>query len=360
MRNHVAATALFCVFASQAYAAEAFTDAPKLLKQPDTWFMTEEGTKALANVVTWQNPDGGWYKHYDVMVPRPDPLPSGTDWFGGKGWEVSSTIDNAATYTELMLLARGIRLADKPEYHTAFDRGLDYLIASQYPNGGIPQRFKLPKNYGRMITFNDDAMTNVLKLFKDVVDGKGDFAFTTAEQKSKAKAAFEKGVDCVVKCQIVINGKPTVWCQQHDPQTLAPTGARAFELPSLASTESATLVMLLMDIDSPTSAVKRSIDSAVAWFEANKIPGKKWAFVDGPQYEGGRDRLLLDDPSAKGVWARFTDIDSGKPFFVARDGLKHWDVTAISRERRVGYAWYSVSPQKVLDRFAKWKAKNES
>ena len=349
---------LFCVFASNAFAAEAFVDSPKLLKQPDEWFKSDAGQKAMANVVSWQNADGGWYKHYDTSLARPDPLPSGPDWFGGKGWEASSTIDNAATYTEIRLLARGIRLADKPEYHAAVDRGLDYLIASQYPNGGIPQRFKLPKNYGRMITFNDDAMANVLRLFKDVAEAKADFAFATDAQKAKAKAAFDKGVDCVVKCQIVVNGRPTIWCQQHDPETLAATGARAFELPSLSSSESATVTMLLMEIESPSPAVKDAIESAVAWFEANKITGKKWTFVEGPQYEGGRDRLLLDDPAATGVWPRFTDIESGKPMFVARDGLKHWDVNEISRERRVGYAWYSVAPQKVLDACAKWKAKH--
>lgn len=341
-------------------AADMKFEPSKLTQRSDEWFKSEEGQTILANLVSWQNADGGWYKHYDIEHPRPDPLPTDPQWFGGQAWTASSTIDNAATYSELRALARAIRLNDKPEYHKAFDRGLAYLESAQYPNGGIPQRYKLPNNYGRMITFNDDAMTNVMKLLQEIAAGQGDFSFATDEQKSRAKKSFDKGIDCIVKAQIKhSDGVKTVWCQQHDPATLAPTGARAYELPSACSSESANIVMLLMSLPNPSAEVKQSIDSAIAWFEKVKISGKRWGFVTGPQYQGGKDRIITDDPSAPPLWARYYDLETDKPFFVGRDGVKHDTVDPVGRERRVGYAWYSISPQKAIDYYnKKWKPAN--
>ena len=348
-----------CLTSTWAAAADVKFEPSKLTQRPDDWFKSNEGQTILANIVGWQNEDGGWYKHYDVEHPRPNPLPTDPQWFGGQGWTASSTIDNAATYSELRALARAIRLADKPEYHKAFDRGLDYLIASQYPNGGFPQRFKLPNNYGRMITFNDDAMTNVMKLMQDIAAGDSDFAFVSPETKTKAQKSFDKSIECVLNCQITTNGKKTIWCQQHDPVTFAPTGARAFELPAATSSESANIVMLLMSLDHPSPRVKAAVDSAIAWFEETKITGKRWGFVTGPQYEGGKDRIITDDPSAPPLWARFYDIETNKPFFVSRDGIKRETVDHVTRERRIGYAWYSISPQKAIDQYnKKWKPAN--
>ena len=39
--------------------------------------------------------------------------------------------------------------------------------------------------------------------------------------------AFRRGMDCILKCQVVIDGSPTVWCAQHDEITLAPAMGRS-------------------------------------------------------------------------------------------------------------------------------------
>jgi len=50
-------------------------DVNDLLKQPDSWFATPQGQKRIDNIISWQNPNGGWWKKYDDTHPRPAILP---------------------------------------------------------------------------------------------------------------------------------------------------------------------------------------------------------------------------------------------------------------------------------------------
>ncbi len=70
----------------------------------------------------------------------------------------------------------------------------------------------------------------------------GETPFVPAATRQRAKAAFAKGLAIILKTQIVVDGKKTVWCQQHDELTLAPMSARNYEMPSLVSDESSTLL----------------------------------------------------------------------------------------------------------------------
>ena len=54
----------------------------------------------------------------------------------------------------------------------------------------------------------------------------------------------------------------------------------------------------------------------------------------------GDDKVVVQDPNASPLWARFYDIDRQIPLFSDRDSSVHYDVSEISKERRTGYAWY--------------------
>jgi PelA/Pel-15E family pectate lyase len=336
----------------------------KLVDQPDEWFRIDEARRVVDNIVTWQNANGGWWKAYDLRQPRPAQPAPGADKKdvppadANNVWQNTSTFDNGATYSELRILARAHRVTGEPKYKQSFDRGLKFVSDAQYPNGGWPQRFPLEDNYGRHVTFNDNAMTSVMAVLRDVAAGKPDFAFVSEDDRKRAKESFDRGVECILACQIKVNGKPTVWCQQHDAETLAPTRARAYELPSLCSAESADIVMLLMRLDQPDARVRGAIDAAANWFERSKITGKRFETVTGPQYEEGKDKVLVDDPFAPPLWARFYDIETNKPFFVGRDGVPRASVDQISHERRKNYAWFNTSGTKVAKAYAEWKKRN--
>jgi hypothetical protein len=64
-----------------------------------------------------------------------------------------------------------------------------------------------------------------------VVARKPEFAFLGDAERARARQAIDKGVECILKTQVVQEGKLTVWCAQHDERTLAPAKARAYERP---------------------------------------------------------------------------------------------------------------------------------
>ena len=216
----------------------------------------------------------------------------------------------------------------------------------------------VPKDYGRHITYNDDAMIGVMRVLRDVADAKPDFAWLREDERRQAQAAVAKGIDCILATQIKVDGKPTVWCQQHDEVTLAPAKARSYELPSFCSTESAGITLFLMDIRNPDERIRQAIHGAANWFEAHKIEGKRLERLDGPQHELGKQRNLIDDPTAKPIWARFYDLETHKPYFCDRDGVKLDSFEKLGHERRVNYAWFNDRGNRVLDRYAEWQKEN--
>lgn len=325
--------------------ASARADVRPLLEAPDDWFTSEEGRRVLDNVLGRQQPSGGWWKNYDPH----EPVPSGDAPHDGR-----STFDNHATTTELRLLARAFTVTQRPAYRKAFDRALAMILDAQYDNGGWPQQFPLPDGYGRHITFNDGVMVHVLELLRDVAGAEADFAFVSREQRDRSSAAFERGIECILDTQVRIGGKRAVWCQQHDAQTLEPASARSYELPSLSGAESAEIILLLMDLPDPQPRVIEAIQSAAGWFEESRLTGIRLGRVEHAGTDAGYDLQVVDDPSAQPLWARFYDLETGRPFFCGRDGEKKWSLAEIEHERRVGYAWYGTWGRQVLERYPGW------
>ncbi|HEV2294929.1 MAG TPA: pectate lyase [Tepidisphaeraceae bacterium] len=337
-------------------------DISDFAKQPDEWFTSDQGRRVLDNVITWQNPNGGWWKAYDPNQPKPgSAAPKKDARFPAQDQNLSgqvSTFDNKATWSELRLLGRAYTLTKGPKYKEAFDRGIKFVLAAQYDNGGWPQRFPLEDNYGRHITYNDESMVEVMRLVRDVAAGKEPFAFVDEATREKARQAFDKGVECILNTQIKVDGKPTVWCAQHDEKTLAPTKARAYELPSFSGGESASIAMLLMEIEKPSERVKQAIKGAVEWYEKSKLTGIREERRPNKDSPRGYDVIVVSDPNAPPLWARFYDLETGKPFFVGRDGVKKDSLAEIELERRAGYAWLRPWGEKVLKAYPKWAEKH--
>jgi PelA/Pel-15E family pectate lyase len=328
----------------------------RYIDRPDSFFLSSEGKQFVDNLVGWQNPNGGWFKNISYLNPRPAVLEdnpnSGPPGDDDKVWHQVSTFDNGCTYSEMRVLARAYRVLKEPKYRAAFDRALDYCLAAQYPNGGWPQRYPLQDNYGARITFNDGAMTGVMAVLRDIFEQQPDFVFCTDAQRRQAKEAFDRGVDCILRCQFVRNGKLTVWAQQHDEHTFAPAGGRAFELAGLTANESADILELLEGIKQPDERIRNSIEAAHAWYESSKILGKRISFVQGI------GRTMVDDPTAPPLWARFYDPQTNQPFVAGRDGVARARLDQILPERRNGYSWFSTaSGRKAEDDYQDWKAR---
>jgi pectate lyase len=307
------------------------------LNKDDAWFASERGKEILENVLSWQDDYGGWPKNEDIDIIK----------FTGARTELRGTFDNGATTGEMRMLARGFRVNGDERYKTAFLKALDMILEAQYPTGGWPQYFPLRKGYYSHITFNDGAMVRLMELL-DEIGKQPDYAFVGNERRAAAKAAFDKGVECILNCQIRINGKLTVWCAQHDAADLSPRPARSYELVSLSGGESAGILRLLMNIDNPSPRMAEAIAAGVQWYRDSEVHGLKIQWVDGKL-------KALPDANAKPLWGRFYEISTNRPFFCDRDGIPKYDYNLIDQERSTGYAWYGRWGEDVYAAFAKWK-----
>jgi PelA/Pel-15E family pectate lyase len=334
------------------------------LDREAAWYAGNQARHIADVVVSFQTPAGGWGKNLDMSKePRcsgeafaPNNIsrflaPGDFDTPREPDWNYVGTIDNDATTTQLNFLAKVIAAVgtkDGAPYRAAFLRGLDYLFAAQFPNGGWPQVWPLEGGYHDAITYNDDAMTQVVELMHQVAVGEGAFFFVPKTVRVRAAASFTRGIRCIFATQIEANGKLTVWPQQDDALTLKPVSGRNFEPPAQCASESASLLILLMnDLPHPTAAEQRSIRAAAEWFKKTAIYGKRYE-------RGPEGRRVVASPGAGPIWARYYQTGTDLPIFGDRDKSIHDDVSELSKERRNGYSWYSADSQRALDRFAKW------
>lgn len=194
-------------------------------KMPEDWYGTGEAKRVAENVLLFQKDIGGWVKNQPYHRHFTD---EEKQQFVTLKSEVGATFDNGSTIMEMIFLSNVYKHFKEEKYKTAFIKGLDYIFESQYENGGWPQFYPFRQGkgvtYASHITYNDDAMVNILKLLRDIVYDKENFSDLQLkdEYKQKALQAMEKGVDCILKTQIVVKGKPTVWCAQHNPLHYAP------------------------------------------------------------------------------------------------------------------------------------------
>lgn len=362
-RTFICATALIC--AAAAFAQGGSGNAQKADKPrqqrwtsmaprlQDGFFLTDEALRIGDNVLLYQHSTGGWPKNVNMQTPLDDAQKAKVA--GDKGNADESTIDNKATTTEITYLARLYNATGREEYLDGAMRGLDYLFRAQYDNGGWPQFYPRAGGYYAHITFNDDAMVNVLTLMRDIATGLPPFGFLPDSVRDKARKALDKGVDCILKTQIVQDGRLTAWCAQYDEHTLEPAGARTYELVSISGQESDGIVLFLMSLPEPSPEVVNSIEGAVEWLRRSEIHGLRFEFFsDG---DGERDYRMVacgDGEECPPLWARFYTIDTNRPFFCDRDGVMRYDISEIGRERRTGYSWYNYGGLDVYKRYEAW------
>ena len=365
-------------------------------RMPDEWYGSPQAAALADTVLSAQISCGGWFKnlpYHKMEAKHRKELAK----YKAAGIGI---FDNNSTTVEMRFLARVYAHNPQQRWADGFRRALDFVFDAQYDNGGWPMFWPLTdecirtygvrdpvtgKKYVGHITFNDNAIVNLMYLLREIYQRQGDFAALTDDaDAARARKAFYDGIQCILDCQIrgtyeqyefsrtpdggIIwgdrrtgDGPLTVWCAQHDAETLEPAQARAYEYPSYSGGESADILRLLMSVspeDIPADrpqmwdAVKRSVVSAVAWFDAHRIEGKRW--VD-TEVDGERDRMLVDAPGERDLWARFYELTTCRPIFGMYDFVRQYDISELSAERRCGYSWYTTSLKHVIGKeYQKW------
>lgn len=367
-------------------------------------------------VIAYQTPIGGWPKN--IFYPNPTAEDSrhlaAVRQEGTEATNHEATIDNGATTTEIRFLLhmakancpavqekhrqdkqQGYQPDYQPDYQsdgqtdgqtespsgnqhvatfidslcTAALHGIEYLLCMQYSNGGYPQYWPRNDHYHAHITFNDNAMTNALRLLIDfaaarspfdVLDTIGTHQITVALMRQRALKACVRGVQCILDCQLRDStGTPAIWCQQHHPVTLAAIGARAYELPSFCTSESIDILRFLRQCQQEpllqdntlftAEELANAIGHAEQWLEAHALTGIRKEFYQNEHRQ--RDfRMVpcLPEEHCPRLWARFYDLRTERPMFVDRDGIPQSRIEHIGWERRNGYAWFNADFDKYL------------
>ena len=304
------------------------------------------------NLLAYQNQDGGWMKNIDWLgVLNADSVVADlTERYR------QSTLDNRNTFPQIEYLAEVYCLTSDKRYAEGCRQGLEYLLNTQKDNGGW-RGWDVDA-----ITFNDDVSTGAIQLFQRITYGDEKYDWLDNETKQRISKAYDKGLEMILKTQVIQNGRKTAWTQQHDNVTLLPVKGRSFELPGITARESCPVIMLLMDVRNPSKEIVDAVMSAVSWLRESAIKGVKVAEVSIPEkkqynHEYPFDRVVVADSAAKPIWARFYETDDNTPFFCRRDGQKVSSLAEVDGERRTGYDWYGYWPEEVLKKYDEWIAK---
>ncbi|MEJ5996312.1 pectate lyase [Pedobacter sp. Du54] len=314
-------------------------------------------TDSLADkMLIYQLSNGAWPKQLDGghVVRYEEPLDEALMKKIKATTYMHATIDNAATSREINALVKAYKETENKKYLDAAEKGIEYLFKAQYANGGWPQYYPDNSSYRAEITFNDNAIVNVLNIMLNIATQSNGFEVVNKAYIPKAKDAVMRGLDCILKTQVVQHGTLSIWAAQYDQNTLKPAKARNFEPASLSTSESVGIVKFLMRLKNPSLQVKTAITSAVDWFQKAKIVGYRF-----DKLTDVKDKGLIKDESAV-IWARFYDFDTNMPIFGDRDNSIKSNVADISFERRNGYAWYGIWAANLIAKdYPKWKKANQ-
>ncbi len=310
------------------------------------------------NILLYQRANGGWPKNYDMVAALTTEQIKAVR--SVKSDTMGTTFDNGTTHSQVEYLARAFSVKHDVRYRDASLRGIDFILSAQYANGGWPQFYPDTSGYRKYITFNDDAMLGIMRVLYRIGQNTPDYIFVDEARRGKVRRAYEKGIVCILQCQVIEDGIATAWGQQHDNLNLRPQSARNFEPACISNLESASLVLFLMDIENPDSGLVKAINGAVRWFEQSKIFGIRLEVIKAPTthflYQTSSiDRVVVNDPGAPPIWTRFYELKTNRPMFCNRDKKVVYSLAEVERERRVGYRWYGYEPAQVLKKYTEWQ-----
>ena len=352
------------------------------------------------NMVCLQNPDGGWAKSLDfqrvytvkeLIKLRLKNRSVKSVKYDFPREQQSSTLDNRNIYSQIRYLCRvykevkNVKEIDAERYLASATRAVQWILDAQHPVSG---GFTGCDVFG--ITYNDDVMTGALRLLRDIANGKEELAVFPEDIRTKAKAAYARGIQRVLSDQITVTLSDgtkllTAWCQQysHTPP-FRPTWEREFEPPAVCSWESFNVLLLLMEEPDPDNKTKAAIQAGCEFFNRNdvRIHGKKLKVISTEQVMlNGRtyttDRVLVDDAKAEDLWARFYALDKSfdvtagapepirgsypavlQPVWCDMGCTYRETYNDLSRGRRNGYEYVNKEGKALIRAFAEWKKKN--
>ncbi len=277
--------------------------------------------KAATALIWGQSHEGGWNYMIDFAGDR-----SLKNWYntiGKNGWRLeefqhyygNSTYDDDVTSDAARFLLRVYLEKLDPKYKPALDKAIGFLLKSQYPAGGWPQRYPLRYDFNKSghpdytsyYTFNDDVTWENVNFLVQCYQTLGEERFLDP---------ISRGMNFYLLTQQA-NG---AWGQQYNLD-LEPAGARTYEPAALlprATNWNALLMIKFYEYTGDRKFIAR-IPDAIKWLEKTRLPDS--------MTQSGRYSHSL-----------FVELKTDRPIFVHRKGS---NVT-------YGYYYYDYSDDKLL------------
>ena len=265
-----------------------------------------EAAEKAARALIWGQLDcGGWNYIIDFAGDRS--LKHWYDTIGKNGWRLeefqhyygNATFDDDVSSDAARFLLRMYLEKFDPVYKYPLDKAINFIIESQYPIGGWPQRYPLryefshhgKPDYTSYYTFNDDVVwENVNFLIQCYI--------TLGEQRFLEPVT--RGMNFYLITQ---QGAPQAgWAQQYT-MDLKPAGARTYEPNGLLPGYTAAHIRLLLRFYRLTGETKflARIPEALDWLESSRLPD---SMTDNGRY----------------THPTFVELGTNKPLFVHRTG----------------------------------------
>jgi len=224
----------------------------------------------VANALIWgQSHEGGW--NYLIDFGGDNSLSKWYATIGKNGWRLeefqhyygNDTYDDDVTSDAARFLLRMYLEKLDPVYKPPLDKAIDFILRSQYLNGGWPQRYPLKydfkkaghPDYSSFYTFNDDVIWENIFFLIQCYQTLGEPRFLEP---------IRKGMNFYLLSQKV-NG---AWGQQYTLQ-MEVAGARTYEPAAYLPKTTFANCLLLLRFYQYTGDKKflKTIPKAISWLE---------------------------------------------------------------------------------------------
>ncbi|MCA8885152.1 MAG: hypothetical protein KDA35_00930 [Hyphomonadaceae bacterium] len=240
-------------------------------------FYYQAAMEVADGLIAAQHPAGGWNYLHDFGGEE-----STRRWYdtiGKNGWRLeefhhyygNATFDDAGTSEASQFLLRMYLERRSSRLRAPLERAVNFVLDSQYDNGGWPQRFPFVADapalhghpdYTRYVTFNDDVAGENIKFLLMVYQTLGD---------ERALAAIRRAMNVFVATQ---QPAPQAgWGLQHHNETLAPIGARSYEPDALTTHTTANNIGQMLNFFEWTGERRfiERIPEALAWLDSVRL-----------------------------------------------------------------------------------------
>lgn len=262
----------------------------------------QAAAKAASAIIWGQSHEGGWNYLIDFAGDR-----SLKQWYntiGKNGWRLeefqhyygNSTFDDDITSDAARFLLRMYLEKMDPAYKPALDKAINFILKSQYPIGGWPQRYPLKYDFNKQghsdytsyYTFNDDVIWENVHFLIQCYQVLGEERFLDP---------IRRGMNFYLVSQDACGA----WGLQLN-MALQTAGARTYEPAALMPSPTFTNAMLLLKFYQFTGDRKflTHVPDAIKWLDATNLPAG--------EIEGG------------GTHPTFVEMGTNKALYVHRKG----------------------------------------